>query len=544
MPSLLVVASLLAALSVALAVLVALAERRYRAIRLEIVEREDEDAALTAPERASPIAELVGRLAEEARAEARSSGHRLLPDGPQALGVRLALIAAAARTLDLQYYTWADDLAGRVLARAALDAADRGVRVRVIVDDLHARGARDLIETLAAHPLITVRVFNPALTRRAWLAHWIVDFRRMNRRMHNKALVADGAAAITGGRNVADSYYGLSSIMNFRDLDVLAVGPAAGALEASVDRYWNGEFAFPAAAFGIEERADPNVVAERRTGLDRRIAEAVSATAEQARAGAQTTPTLATALSGFVWCPSHLLDDPPDAPRVGADRVARHLARDLDAAHERIEIEAAYFVPGREGVGRFASLTERGVAIAALTNSFATNDVLAAQAGYAKYRPTLLRAGLELYEFKPDAPVRTLGSLLGGSLTGSRPGRGKVAGLHTKALLIDGRRSYVGSFNLDPRSARDNSEVMLAVEGEAFAERLGAVLAEGRSPDVSYKVTLATDGGTRNVLEGSTHRSRERWHEGSRIRTDEPSLTRPAALLAAFVQRLPIERLL
>lgn len=323
MPSLPVVASLLAALSVALAVLVALAERRYRAIRREIVEREDEEAALTAPERASPIAELVGRLTNEARAKARSSGHRLLPDGPEALGIRLALIAAAARTLDLQYYTWADDLAGRVLARAALDAADRGVRVRVIVDDLHARGARDLIEALAAHPLITVRVFNPALTRRAWLAHWIVDFRRMNRRMHNKALVADGAAAITGGRNVADSYYGLSPTMNFRDLDVLTVGPAARELEASVNRYWNGGFAFPAAAFGIEERAAPNVVADRRARLDRRIAEAVGATAARARAGAQTTPTLATALSDLVWCPSHLLDDPPPT-RPASAPIASH----------------------------------------------------------------------------------------------------------------------------------------------------------------------------------------------------------------------------
>ena len=201
--------------------LVGAAERRFRRVRRQLLNRGDEFRP-ERPVRPSPLAEAAQAVSD---AREGQSGHRLLADGPLALAARLALARAAANAIDLQYYAWHDDLAGRLLARAVLHAAERGVRVRILLDDLHARSTKRLVRLLAAHPQITLRVYNPSVTRRAYFLNWLFSFRRLNRRMHNKALVADGAAAIIGGRNIGDVYFGLAANMNFRDLDVLTVGP-------------------------------------------------------------------------------------------------------------------------------------------------------------------------------------------------------------------------------------------------------------------------------------------------------------------------------
>lgn len=531
------------------AVVLLLAERRYRRVRVEILAREDERVQ-DVPEPVSPIVELIAsrtppgvdmKSDDDGPGKLRFGGHRLLPDGPEAFAVRLALVDAASRTLDLQYYTWHDDLAGRALARHVLAAAARGVRCRVLLDDLHASGTRALLDKLTGHPLVTVRVFNPSLTRHAYFVHWLLDFRRLNRRMHNKVFVADGIAGITGGRNIGDVYFGLSTEMNFRDCDVLVVGNAARALGASFARYWTGRFAFPSAAFGVKGSADAKTLGADLAALDRAVGQRASTPERMSAPGrsvhvardrvrADEGLELSDAVGELRWCASRLIDDPPDTPDAGATAVARAMSALLGSARHEIAIEVAYLVPGANGVARLASLAARGVRVRVLTNSFATNDVLAAQAGYAGYRRALLNAGVELHELRPDAPVRRAASLLKGALGKSHRKLPSVAGLHTKALVVDRRVAVLGSFNFDPRSVRDNSEVVLAVEDEAVASELATLLAEGRASDASYRVSI--------------ERGRLRWHDRATTLEYEPGLTLPARALAIAVRFLPVEQLL
>ncbi|WP_206455495.1 phospholipase D family protein [Aurantimonas marina] len=511
--------------------LVLLGERRYRHIRRDILNRE---GACAIPTRPSALRDLVESLTPHNARDAGHSGHDLLPDGPKALSARLSLIEAAAATIDLQYYTWHSDLAGHLMARHVIAAAERGVHVRVLLDDLHASGTRVLVKTLAAHPLVTVRIYNASITRRAYFLHWLFAFARLNRRMHNKALVVDGAVAITGGRNVGNAYFGLAELMNFRDCDVLIAGPSAAAVATSVQKYWDSELAMPSSAFGVEERAQSAVV-DRHIKLlheeisDQRVGIA-GETNPEALARVTDLPSVRTVLADLVWCPSSIVDDHPGIAGPDHRKVARHIADLTAAAEQTLDIESGYLIPGRDGVRRFAALVDRGVKVRVTTNSFATNDVLAAQAGYAKYRHALLDAGVAIHELKLNAPVRRIASLLHGSITGSQAHEDIAASLHSKVMLVDNRLSVIGSFNLDPRSALDNSEVVLLVQGPEFAKRTAAFLEDGRSPNVTYRVTC----------EGR----RLFWHDGHTNRKQEPGITRPAAVLAAVIRYLPIERLL
>ena len=459
-----------------------------------------------------------------------TSGHRLLPDGPDALAVRLGLIEAATNTLDLQYYTWHDDLAGRITALAVLKAARRGVRVRVLLDDLHARNTRRLQRLMTAHPGVTLRVYNPSVTRRAYFLNWLFSFSRLNRRMHNKALVADGAAAIVGGRNIGDVYFGLADGMNFRDLDVLTVGPSARAIADSFDSFWRSDFAMPSTAFDVAGKAAPDGAAAALAELEAAIAARLRRYREASRSSGEhhaddaplrELPPLDDLLADLVWGPASVIDDAPDSPATGAVRLGVKLAETLSDVRRTLDIEAGYFIAGTRGLGKIGDLIARGVEVRILTNSFATNDVLPAQAAYARYRVPLLRAGARLHEMRPEAPVRRVASLLGSS---------GAAGLHSKVLRIDGRLSVIGSYNLDPRSALDNTEVMLVIDSEAFAARLDAVLVEGRSMDAAYELALE-DG-------------RCVWLDGHRVLRSEPGMTRPAKLLSIVVRHLPVEWLL
>lgn len=511
--------------------LVLLGERRYRHIRRDILNREGSCAV---PARPSALRDLVKTLTPDNARDTGHSGHDLLPDGPKALAARLALIEAAADTIDLQYYTWHSDLAGHLMARHVIEAAGRGVRVRVLLDDLHASGTRTLVKTLAAHPQVTVRIYNASLTRRAYFLHWFFAFARLNRRMHNKALVVDDVVAITGGRNIGNAYFGLAETMNFRDCDVLIAGPSAAAMGASVQQYWDSELAMPSSAFGVEERAGSAVIERHLKMLEEVIGGERLGNAGETDPGAVARvadlPSVRALLADLVWCPSSIVDDHPGIAGPDHRKVARRIADLTAAAEQTLDIESGYLIPGRNGVRRFAALVDRGVKVRVTTNSFATNDVLAAQAGYAKYRPALLDAGVAIHELKLNAPVRRVASLLHGSITGSHRHDDVAASLHSKVMVIDDRLSVIGSYNLDPRSALDNSEVVLLIHGSGFAERTAVFLEDGRSPSVAYRVTR----------EGR----RLFWHDGRTNRSQEPGITRPATVLAAVIRYMPIERLL
>lgn len=503
--------------------LVTLAERRFRQVRKEILRRTDEFE----PDRPMRPSRLAEAAQAGSRAHGGSSGHHLLADGPHALAVRLALARSAGNTLDLQYYAWHDDLSGCILARAVLHAAERGVRVRILLDDLHAHSTRRLVRLLAAHPRVTVRVYNPSVTRRAYFLNWLFSFQRLNRRMHNKALVADGAAAVIGGRNIGDTYFGLSANMNFRDLDVLTVGPSAQAVEASFERFWVSDFAMPSAAFGVEEQVEEAEIDTILARLDGDILDRLNLRNEEGKPPAAIEAVLVepeagigSLFSNLIWAPASVLDDAPGVI-AGAERLQQALWNALADTKASLDIEAGYLIPDEEVLARFRTLTARGVAVRVLTNSLGTNDVLPAQIGYARHRRSLLAAGVELHELRPDARVRRARSLLGSS---------GGAGLHTKVLVADGCQSVIGSYNLDPRSADHNTEVVLLIEGETFAQKLAAAMRPMRSQSQSYRVEL--------------RQGKLVWINDRVVLTHEPGTTLPARLVAAVMSILPVEWLL
>ena len=440
------------------------------------------------------------------------SGFRLLSQGREAFIVRLALADLAERSLDMQYYIWDGDTTGRIIVDRVMRAADRGVRVRLLVDDPYYKANDAVIAALDAHPDVEIRLFNP-LTSRSWSAlDFITDFGRVNRRMHNKLMIADNAAAIVGGRNIGDIYYGVNTTANYRDLDVLAVGPVVGDLSGVFDRYWNGASSVPIGA--IVDRAygtadldairvrlrEEIAVADYPYPIDRDLD-------ELAARGAELRDDL-------VWAHGRIIADDPATIARGeeSDDVVEFIRWRVSQLKEELLIESPYFVLPAGAQATVKALHERNVRVRVLTNSLASNDVLPAHSGYAKTRKQLLERGMELYELRPDTDAFRPGwSLLS---------KGSRAALHTKAMAFDREAVFIGSFNLDPRSAWLNTEAGLYIESPELAERLVAYMATGVVPANSYRVRLDRNGEVvwETVTDGQTVRYRDEPDTGFRRR--------------------------
>ena len=414
------------------------------------------------------------------------SGFSLLSHGREAFIVRLALADLAERSLDMQYYSWDGDITGRIILDSVMKAADRGVRVRLLVDDPFYKSSDSVKAALDAHPGVDIRLFNP-LTNRIWSAlDFIVDFGRVNRRMHNKLMVADNAAAIVGGRNIGDIYYGVNTIANYRDLDVLAVGPVVRDLSAVFDRFWNSRSAVPIAA--IVNRAHG---AADLDAILMRLRETIAAADypypidrdldELAARGVELRDNL-------VWAHGRVIADDPEtiAPGIESDHVVAFIRERVARLKEELLVESPYFVLPATAQATVKMLHERNVRVRVLTNSLASNDMLPAHSGYAKTRRRLLENGMELYELRPDTDAFRPGWSL-------RSGRSPAA-LHTKAMAFDREAVFIGSFNLDPRSAVINTEAGLYIESPELAERLVAYMATGVVPANSYRVLLHPNG--------------------------------------------------
>ncbi|MFZ2649044.1 MAG: phospholipase D family protein [Burkholderiaceae bacterium] len=420
-----------------------------------------------------------------------ASGVRFLVSGVEAFVTRAALAEAAQRTLDLQYYVVAQDATATLLLYRALLAAQRGVRVRLLLDDITATGRDFDLATLAAHPNLQIRIFNPFLRRGplgiSRLLEFIGDSERLNRRMHNKLWIADNAVAVIGGRNLGDAYFAAQGEGDFADLDVLAAGPVVAQASNSFDEYWNSEWAVPIAAFVSEpptrEQWDGVLAvfaghAERFR--DTEYAQALRS-AELGRQLRQGSVPLIAAGALAVGDPPGKLDK--SAPAEGG-RIFAVLRPLVEAAQHEVLLVTPYFIPSGRGIEVLCGLTRRGVSVSVLTNSLASTDVPAVHAGYARYRPRLLACGVNLHELRPSAasPRRT------------RSGLSSGASLHAKAIAVDRRHVIVGSMNLDPRSRLSNTEIALSIDSAELGAQLGAMFQEATALDQAYRVELAEPG--------------------------------------------------
>ena len=456
----------------------------------------------------APDETALGRLVQQRRAQAgvmrSDSGFRLLDSVDLAFASRVALIEGAQRTLDLQYYAIHADRSTEQLLERIRAAADRGVRVRILLDDFNSVGADAQVLRLAFLPNVQLRLFNPLPGSRGSLAGRIFtslhDVAQIQKRMHNKLFIADNAWGIAGGRNLGDAYFGLGEESNFVDLDVLAAGRIVRDMSASFDSYWNNELAFP-----VETLLD-------KSDLDR-LRKPIGATngpeRPQSAANSDAAPALTPTTSvlpdvtstgvqsraldlqkvPLTWAPSALMVDKPGKVGPGDDEVEAGdtlidgLLALMGQARSDLLIVSPYFVPGQQMMKTFAELRQRGVRIRVMTNSLASNDAPAAHAGYARYRKPLLAIGIELYEMRAEqeGSAGGLGSGInargaqspgafgsGGGVGGSKSGRSR-ASLHSKAVIIDGRLAVIGSMNLDLRSQLKNSEVALVIRSTALS---------------------------------------------------------------------------
>ena len=473
-----------------------------------------------------PQTTTVGALFRTAAAaNPGKSGFAVVDEGRDAFIARVAMADLAEKTLDAQYYIWDGDMTGLILADRLMRAAERGVRVRVLIDDMYFTSTRDArIAALDAHPNIEFRVFNPVTHRGLRLWGLVSEFGRVNRRMHNKLFVMDNALAIVGGRNIADVYFGVRTDHNYRDLDVLTAGPLVGELSASFDAFWNSEWAIPIAAVVKHAPSEHDM---------RRMMQEL--TAEVGTAGypypiqstvADLEARLARFRDRFTWAPGKVLVELPGAIERYTPRgdIATAIGRRLTELEHELLIESAYLILDDQAIATVEQLTARGVKVRILTNSAATNDVVAAHAGYAATRKRLLRAGVELYELRPDTDMKRDWALLAGK---SR------AALHTKALVFDRASVFIGSFNLDPRSASLNTEIGVVIDDPHVAGQVGAVMDEGVSSGSAFRVTL--DAHDRLVWTTGVHGT------AVTFRVD-PETSLWHRFLAGFIGMLPIQK--
>ena len=469
------------------------------------------------------------------------SGVHPLVRGTDAFVARLVLAAAADRSLDVQYYIWRNDTTGRLLLDYLLRAADRGVRVRLMIDDLGTAANDVHLLLLDEHPAIEVRLFNPIASRSARALGTLVDFGRVNRRMHNKSFTADNQATIVGGRNIGDEYFEASSGLDFGDLDVVAVGPVVQQVSDSFDLYWNSESVYPISALTSATVSDEQVEHGRTSLTEHSDSQRGSAYAELLRDSALARDLHAGAL-GLYWCKAEALFDDPVKVTESPENQRTHLLPRLrpitEATHNELLLVSPYFVPGKAGVQYFRGLRSRGVKVTVLTNSLAATDVSAVHAGYSRYRRPLLEAGVTLYEVKPsarrggDESTRKSGS-------GSGLGRSSRASLHAKVFTFDRRMVFVGSLNLDPRSVALNTEIGLVFESPELANVVAEELVAAFSRS-AYRLELVAggdgSGDSREKLEWI-----ERQDNGEVRYNSEPQAGAWRRLGVWFMSWLPIE---
>ncbi len=412
------------------------------------------------------------------------TGALLVTDGVDAFAARALSAQKAGRSLDLQYYIWHDDLTGRLLGREAWRAAERGVRVRMLLDDMNSEGMDSKLLLLDGHPNIELRLYNPFRNRTgpARIIELIQRIFSVNHRMHNKAWIADGRVAVVGGRNIGEEYFGAGGEVNFRDLDVVLFGPAVGETSAMFDRYWNSAAAVPLAGLSrapegaFDDIADAIETEAKSADAQRYLQRVASSPRVQDYAGKRLEPFWSDRI--------HLVADPP--LKWEADSrdqwLVHRIERDLSTANSKVLLISPYFVPGPEVTKSMTGLVGKGVTVGVVTNSLAANDVAAVYGAYRPYRDDLLRGKVHVYELRAQGHPDS--SLFGSS----------GASLHTKAYSVDDARGFIGSFNLDARSAYLNTEMGVMFDDPPLAKAVRDEYLRLSGPELSYWMHLDKTG--------------------------------------------------
>ena len=432
---------------------------------------------------------LLGSRVQSLRDQEKTDdGFLLLDSGLDAFVARAVLAETAERSLDVQYYLYHDDLVGKLFTGFLWKAAERGVRVRLLIDDMGLEDRDAGIIALDSHPNIELRIFNPFDRDIGRGVQFVTGLGSVTRRMHNKSFTADNAMTIVGGRNIGNEYYDADPTLEFADLDVLAIGPVVNEVSDSFDLYWNSPLAYPAETL-IDIRHSEAELQQLESEL--------MAYMEEQRTSDYMTALLNSDLSqkindnavAYNWGNASVVVDHPDKLSSSRDAHELHLATQLapyfDSISKELIIISPYFVPGYEGVEFFKSLTDKGIRVKILTNSLASNDVAVVHAGYANYREDLLRNGVELYEMNKKLTRAQRKGKKGAS------GSSK-ASLHAKVFVLDRKYVFIGSLNLDPRSFYENSEIGLVLESSEIARQM----AENFDADIakdSFTLELISD---------------------------------------------------
>lgn len=464
---------------------------------------------------------MTAALARLCETRPGKTGVQLLEDGPAALAVRIGLVRRARVSIDVQYYIWRNDVAGRLLLDELAAAAARGVKVRLLLDDFGCAAVEHL---LAALPGLDVRLFNPARLRWPRWPNAVFDFARLNRRMHNKSLTVDGIATVIGGRNVGDEYFDAGHVELAADLDALAIGAIAGDVAADFQRYWDCPEAVPLARLvrSLPRPLPPAPPVDRRATY-------LAAAADPAAFA------LLDEAQDFEWAPLIMLSDPPEkisgAVAEAQLMLPRLLAR-MASARQRLLLVSAYFVPTRASNALLCDLAAQGVQVDVLTNSLLSNNIVLVHAYYAPWRKRLLGAGVRLWEMRGAEGDRATLGLIPRPLRRRNPAtsffRASAGELHAKTYVADGRWLFVGSMNFDPRSWRLNTEMGFVIDSPRLASTLQAALDVGL-PRFAWSLEL--------------HEGQLGWREGGELIQPEPGTTVLQRIALRLLGLLPVSHL-
>jgi cardiolipin synthase C len=468
------------------------------------------------------------------------SGFRLLQNSTDALMSRVWLIDHARHSIDLQYFIFENDATGKLIAQHLFTAADRGVRVRLLLDDISLKNEDRLLGALDADPRIQVRLFNPFRTRDPSMPSKIVQLalegRRLNRRMHNKSFIVDGLVAVIGGRNIGDEYFDADRDNNFSDLDLITIGPVVVEAAHAFDEYWNSNAAYPLDAYRTTRNSSADL-SELRQVLRGEVR--VFAQSDYARAVLEELPNGATGArpGKWLWGDGVLLADRPQKIETDGDdpalRIGPKLKQIVAGTQSELLLISPYFIPSRQGTRFLTGLAHHGVAVKVLTNSLASTDDPAAEAGYSHHRRALLKGGVQLYELRPAPGVKQQPTAAVSS---------SGVSLHAKAIVMDRRFVFVGSMNLDPRSRLLNTEMGVLVECPELAQEVVRFFEQGAAPANAFHVQLGEPPGAA----GSAQRLFWSWdsHGVPVTAGHDPGVRGSRWLEFEVLRLLPIEGLL